>query len=63
VQDAFGHLCSDGTLLAHGLFVVHQDLQLVDPQHLLVPRVTPLHVQDFAFPSVEFREIHINPLL
>lgn len=44
--------------VAHGQLVVHQDFQvllctaafqLVGTMHMLVPRVVPLYVQDFAF--------------
>ena len=62
-QDTIGLLGSQGTLLAHGQPVVHQDtqvplhkaaLQQVCPKPVLVHGVVPPQVQDPALAHIEF---------
>ena len=67
-QDPIGLLGNQGTLLAHGLIVAHQDtqvprhraaLQQLRPEPVLVHGVVPPQVQD---PTLALAELHQVPL-
>ena len=69
-QDPIGLLGTQGTLLAHGQPIVHQDtqvplrrpaLQQVVPKPLLMHGVVPPQVQDLALALVEPHQVPLCP--
>ena len=71
-QDPIGFLGSQGTLLAHGQPVIHQDtqvalhraaLQQVHPDPVLMHGVVPAQVEDPAFAFVEPYQVPLCPFL